>query len=248
MWRRALVGGGVLGVAAGAAAVAFAAGAAPPITIASSSGSAASKPPAAYPRSPVRRGAKPVRPVVALPWWGDILHATYTIQTGTNAFQTYDVQQGTASGITDTSITVTSPDGFATTYVVAPTTVVDAQRDGILSIQSGNEVDITATATTTTSGTATTITATATEIVDITQVGNRSCWGPPLGVPAASGPASSGGRSSGAPGAPTGVICPAPLPVVGAPAALGARTGAAGSPGAGTYARGGTQPRTRSAG
>jgi hypothetical protein len=85
------------------------------------------------------------------------------VQTGNGTYQTYAVQVGTASGVSSSSITLKSADGYSHAYVVTASTVVDAQRDGIASVKNGDQVRLIATV----SGG----TSTATDIVDITKVG-----------------------------------------------------------------------------
>jgi hypothetical protein len=94
---------------------------------------------------------------------GGVVHGQVTVRNKNGGYQTVDVQTGKASPVGSSSITVTSPDGYTHTYVVSSTTVVDAQRDGIASIASGDQVSVVAT---TVSGK-----DTATNIVDITKVG-----------------------------------------------------------------------------
>ena len=104
------------------------------------------------------------------PLGGDVLHGTYTVQTGNGKYQTYDTQLGKASRVSSSSITLTSADGFTHTYVVTSSTIVDAQRDGIGSVASGDQIRLVATV----SGS----TATATAIVDTTKVGAELPKGP----------------------------------------------------------------------
>ncbi len=219
--RRAVVGGSVLGLAAGATAVALAATAAAPTGIVMSSSGKPSG--SEHPAPGGGHRGKPVPvPPLPLPWWGNVVHATYTIQVGPASFETYDVQHGAASDISQTSISVTSPDGYSSTYVVDPTTIVDAQRDGVLSINTGDEVDITATVTTATSGTTTTATATATQIIDVTEVGYGGCGWPPLAAPGPGGGITGPGGVAGA--AAGGGARGAMVGVAGAAAGRGARS------------------------
>ncbi len=115
---------------------------------------------------------------------GNVVHGTYTARTPSGSYQTYDVQVGKASNVNSSSITVTSDDGYVHTYPVTASTIVDAQRDGIGSVSSGDQVRLIATV----SGN----TATATDIVDTTKV--------------APGPASPGGFVRG----PGGALFPGP--------------------------------------
>jgi hypothetical protein len=61
-----------------------------------------------------------------------IEHGELTLQVR-NGTKTVDLQRGTASGVSPTSITVTSPDGFKATYVVTGDTKVRT-RTGLQSI------------------------------------------------------------------------------------------------------------------
>jgi hypothetical protein len=94
---------------------------------------------------------------------GGVVHGQVTVRNKNGGYQTVDVQAGKAGPVASSSITVTSPDGYTHTYVVASSTVVDAQRDGIGSIASGDQVSVVAT---TVSGK-----DTATNIADTTKVG-----------------------------------------------------------------------------
>lgn len=104
---------------------------------------------------------------------GDVVHGQYTVKSG-SGYKTMDVQLGTVSTVSPTSITVTSSDGFSATYAVQPSTVVDSQAGGISSVGNTDLVRIEALV----SGKS----ATATSIVDITKVGDsRKGFGLPEG-------------------------------------------------------------------
>ena len=75
---------------------------------------------------------------------GAVLHGQYTVANGNGGFQTIEVQVGKASAVKSGSITLTSADGYAHTYAVTSSTVVDSQRDGIASIAAGDEVNLSA--------------------------------------------------------------------------------------------------------
>jgi hypothetical protein len=47
---------------------------------------------------------------------------------------------GKVTAVSNTSITLRSADGYTHTYVVNSSTIVNAQRGGISSIKTGNEV------------------------------------------------------------------------------------------------------------
>jgi hypothetical protein len=91
-----------------------------------------------------------------------VLHGQFVVAKPGGGDQTVDVQNGQVTAVSSTSITVKSSDGFTQTYVVASSTVVDAQRDGIGSVKVGNQASVLATV----SGS----TATAASIMDRTLV------------------------------------------------------------------------------
>ena len=92
---------------------------------------------------------------------GNVVHGEFVVPHG-SAFETLDVQTGTVTAVSSSSITVKSDDGFSKTYDVTADTLVNSARDGINSISNGNTVRITATV----SGS----TATAVDIIDVTTV------------------------------------------------------------------------------
>jgi hypothetical protein len=76
---------------------------------------------------------------------------------------TVEIQNGKVTSVSQSSITLKSTDGFATTYAVSASTIVVAQRDGIGSVKVGDQVWVTATA----SGG----TVTAIRVMDLSQLG-----------------------------------------------------------------------------
>jgi hypothetical protein len=88
------------------------------------------------------------------------LHGQFVVAKPGGGYETVDVQNGQVTAVGNTSITLNSPDGFTMSYVVASSTLVDAQRDGIGSVKVGNQASVLATV----SGG----TATATSITDMT--------------------------------------------------------------------------------
>jgi hypothetical protein len=161
--RAALAGGIAVGLALGGAGAAFAATSSSSSNTPSASAPTTSTPTTTTPTT-TPGGRHLVRPGIrfGMGIGGDVLHGEYTIDTGNGKHETLDVQIGKASNVSPTSITVTSADGYAHTYVVTPTTLVDAQRDGIASVASGDQVRLTAT---NANGT-----QTATNIIDTTKV------------------------------------------------------------------------------
>lgn len=126
----------------------------------SSGGPATAKPPARHgPRGRFGPGWEGFGPGM-----GPVVHGVYTVKNGTG-FKTIEVQTGTVTSVSTSSISVTSADGQPETYTVAPSTVVDAQRGGISSVQKNDQVRIQAVKQS--NGT-----FTATDIVDLTQIGS----------------------------------------------------------------------------
>jgi hypothetical protein len=93
---------------------------------------------------------------------GGVVHGQLTVPKSGGGYQTVDVQQGTVTAVTTTSITVKSADGYTASYAVTSKTVVDAESAGIGSVKKGDTVFVTATV----SGS----TATAASITDVTAV------------------------------------------------------------------------------
>lgn len=93
---------------------------------------------------------------------GGVVHGQVTVPKSSGGYQTVDVQQGTVTAVSSTSITVKSSDGFTASYAVNSKTIVDAQAAGIGSVKKGDTVYVTATV----SGT----TATAADVTDLTAV------------------------------------------------------------------------------
>ncbi|HET9059840.1 MAG TPA: hypothetical protein VFN61_07955 [Acidimicrobiales bacterium] len=111
---------------------------------------------------------------------GDVLHGTYTVKTASGAYETVQIQRGTAGNVSANTIEVRSADGYVQSYAVSSGTVVDAGSQGITSINNGDSVVVQATV----SGTA----VTAQRVVDMTRVrAERNRWpqgpGPTGGSP-----------------------------------------------------------------
>ena len=120
---------------------------------------------------------------------GGLVHGQFTEPKSGGGYQTVDVQNGTVSAVSASSVTVKSADGFSATYAVTSSTVVDAKAAGIGSVKKGDTIFVTATV----SGGA----ATAANITDMTAVNaGRASFGFP-------------GNSSGFPGKPA---APTPAP------------------------------------
>lgn len=99
-----------------------------------------------------------------------LIHGEFTVPKPGGGYQTVDVQMGTVTAVSSTSVTVKSADGYSVTYTVTSKSVVDAQAAGIGSVKKGDSVFITATV----SGS----TPTAATIIDMTAVkAGRSSFG-----------------------------------------------------------------------
>jgi hypothetical protein len=90
------------------------------------------------------------------------VHGTVVVPKSGGGYQTVAFQNGKVTAVSSTSITLHSADGYSHTYPVTSSTIVNAQRDGIGSIKTGNQVVVTATV----SGS----TATVIRIIDVTQL------------------------------------------------------------------------------
>lgn len=120
------------------------------------------------------------------------VHGQIVMPKPGGGYQTVDIQRGTVTAVSSTSITLKSADGFTKTYAVTSSTLVDAQRSGIGSVKTGNEATVVATQ----NGS----TATASSITDLTllQQGKlqfRPKFFPPPPSPRPSGTASPGGTA-----------------------------------------------------
>jgi hypothetical protein len=123
---------------------------------------------------------------------GGLVHGQFTEPKSGGGYQTVDVQNGTVSAVSASSVTVKSADGFTATYAVTSSTLVDAKAAGIGSVKKGDTIFVTATV----SGGA----ATAANITDVTAVkAGRASFGFP-------------GNSSGFPGKPAAPAAPTPAP------------------------------------
>jgi hypothetical protein len=71
---------------------------------------------------------------------GIALHGSFVVPDGSGGYRTLLTQRGTASKVSDTSITVRSEDGFSQTYAVTSNTWVGATRDGVNGIEDGATV------------------------------------------------------------------------------------------------------------
>ena len=105
---------------------------------------------------------------------GGVVHGQLTVPKSGGGYQTIDVQSGTVSAVSATSITIHSADGYSATYTVTASTEVNAESAGIGSVKTGDTVFVTATV----SGGG----ATAASITDTTSIRNsRGDFGFPTG-------------------------------------------------------------------
>jgi hypothetical protein len=159
-----MAGGLAAGLALGGAGISFAA----------SSGSSSSST-TAPPNTPVKPGHVPRGLGLGLPGFGRfgglgrVVHGEATVSTGTGGYQTIAFQVGSVTAVSSTSISVKSADGYTIPqpngYAVTATTIVNAQRDGISTVKTGDQVWVIATKST--SGQ-----YTATNITDVSQLKN----------------------------------------------------------------------------
>lgn len=86
------------------------------------------------------------------------VHGSAVVPKSGGGYQTIAFQNGKVTAVSSTSITLHSADGYSHSYRVTSSTLVNAQRDGVGSIKTGNQVIVTATVSGST---------TATRIIDV---------------------------------------------------------------------------------
>jgi hypothetical protein len=110
---------------------------------------------------------------------GGVIHGQLTEPKPGGGYQTVDVQRGSVTAVSASSITVKSADGFSATYAVSSSTEVNAMAAGIGTVKVGDTVDLTATVS---QGK-----ATAASLIDVTAIrASRGALGFPAGPPAGS--------------------------------------------------------------
>jgi hypothetical protein len=110
---------------------------------------------------------------------GGVVHGEFTEPKQGGGYQTVEVQRGTVTAVSSSSITIKSADGFSATYAVSSSTEVNAKAAGIGTVKVGDTVGLTATVS---NGK-----ATAASIVDMTAIkSSRGAFGFPAGPPAGS--------------------------------------------------------------
>ena len=93
------------------------------------------------------------------------LHGSFVVEKADGGYQTVLTQQGTATAVSDTSITVKSSDGFVATYRLTDDSAVLSGPEGTEAIAEGADVAVTALKT----GSS----ARAVHVVDLSQVRDR---------------------------------------------------------------------------
>jgi hypothetical protein len=71
------------------------------------------------------------------------LHGTFVVPDN-GGYATRELQTGTVSAVSATSITVASADGYSRTYLLGSSTVVDNGNDKISSVATGHTVTVVA--------------------------------------------------------------------------------------------------------
>jgi hypothetical protein len=116
---------------------------------------------------------------------GGAVHGQLTVPKSGGGYQTVDIQRGTVSVVSSSSITVKSADGYTASYAVTSATEVNAESAGIGAVKTGDSVFVTATV----SGS----TATASSVTDVTSIqASRGSFGfpEPPAAPGSQTPAS----------------------------------------------------------
>jgi hypothetical protein len=75
---------------------------------------------------------------------GGAIHGEFTTKAPDGGFRTQATQLGEVTTVSPSSITVKSEDGFSRTYAVNEDTLVNAGRDGVGSVKTGDQVQISA--------------------------------------------------------------------------------------------------------
>jgi hypothetical protein len=71
---------------------------------------------------------------------GGVVHGQVTIREKNGTYETVDVQQGTVTAVSSSSLTIKSADGYTATYAVSSSITVDTKTAGIGSVKSGDSV------------------------------------------------------------------------------------------------------------
>ena len=76
---------------------------------------------------------------------GGALHGEFTVKKDGGGYQTVATQRGEVTAVSKGSLTVKSEDGYSRTYTLTEDTLVNAARDGIDDVKTGNTVNVIAT-------------------------------------------------------------------------------------------------------
>jgi hypothetical protein len=75
---------------------------------------------------------------------GGALHGEFVVKKDDGTYQTVATQRGEVTAVSKDSITVKSEDGYSRTYTITEDTLVNAARDGIDDVKTGNTVTVSA--------------------------------------------------------------------------------------------------------
>lgn len=75
---------------------------------------------------------------------GRALHGEFVVPKEGGGYQTVATQRGDVTAVSAESITVKSEDGYSRTYTLTEDTLVNAARDGIADVKTGNKVHVSA--------------------------------------------------------------------------------------------------------
>jgi hypothetical protein len=73
---------------------------------------------------------------------GGALHGEFVVPKDGGGYQTVATQRGEVTAVSKESITVKSADGYSRTYTLTEDTLVNAARDGIDDVKTGNTVTV----------------------------------------------------------------------------------------------------------
>lgn len=73
---------------------------------------------------------------------GGALHGEFVVKKDDGSYQTVATQRGEVTAVSKESITVKSEDGYSRTYTLTEDTLVNAARDGIDDVKTGNTVSV----------------------------------------------------------------------------------------------------------
>ncbi|MBO3744908.1 hypothetical protein J5X84_02435 [Streptosporangiaceae bacterium NEAU-GS5] len=99
---------------------------------------------------------------------GGGIHGEFVVPKDGGGYQTVATQQGEVTAVASDSLTVKSEDGFSRTYTVGENTRVNAGREGVDAIKTGDQVSVMATV----EGS----TATAVMVIDMTRPDMGKGW------------------------------------------------------------------------